>query len=261
MITFRGGKYVAWNPSSIVPCLVIRLSETLLCAVVGLLVSCAVLMTYWLAMPWLSFAGMVVLSVIQFALATPRSQWISERCGVLSAAWMASLAIPIGLWFESHRSHVPDFSYALFAWMVAAAVFTTTIRLTDTTSKTRWRVLGVSWAFAGAAIWLAASYLQNNRLSFHLAVIVMLVLLVLCKLLFRLPFGCVLATNTLLLLFIVIPLADLFVRPDYKLDPRPDVARKLYSYEVARKDPAAFAAWWNYYVKQYHKMMAELARA
>src|SRR5262249_54532833 len=51
----------------------------------------------------------------------------------------------------------------------------------------------------------------------------------------------------------------LFVRPKYELKPQDyDRAHRLYSYEASRRDPEAFAEWWNLYHEQFHKMEREL---
>jgi lysophospholipase L1-like esterase len=142
--------------------------------------------------------------------------------------------------------------------LIALAAFLVSRVSDEPQTRGRWRVLGITWGFAGAAVWLAGSYLLNERFGFHLAILATLALLILLKAMFRLPAAATLAANTLILMLVMVPAADYVLRPNYDLNPQLDDARRLYSYEVARKDPSAFAAWWRNYVQQFHKMMAEL---
>ena len=103
--------------------------------------------------------------------------------------------------------------------------------------------------------------MQNDRVGFHLAILVALALLFLCKTGFRLPYLSVLAVNTLILVLALLPIADFFSRPGYEFKPQVDDAQRLYSYEVARRDPEAFAKWWQVYYDEFHKMVAGLARS
>jgi hypothetical protein len=119
----------------------------------------------------------------------------------------------------------------------------------------------MSWKFAGAIIWLVACYLQNDRLGFYAAMGVALGLIFFCKAIFRLPQAVLLGLNTLVLLLVLLPMFDLLIRPRYVVDPVRDDARKLYSYESARRDPEAFAAWWQLYYNESHKLAAQLARS
>jgi lysophospholipase L1-like esterase len=64
--------------------------------------------------------------------------------------------------------------------------------------------------------------------------------------------------NTLLLLMTALGVVDLFVPPPPRLDPHLATAQKYYSYEVARKDPLAFARWWNYFVGQWLLMSKDI---
>jgi lysophospholipase L1-like esterase len=88
--------------------------------------------------------------------------------------------------------------------------------------------------------------------------LVNLALLVLCQLCFRLPASAILTLNTLLLLISGLGVVDLFVPPPPRLEPHLAAARKYYSYEMAKKDPLAFARWWDCFLGQWCRMLSKV---
>jgi lysophospholipase L1-like esterase len=234
--------------------------EKLLRPILVLAIAGWFLLSDWLVIPWTGIAALGLLGGTVLSTAF----WPRLRLGklvpvTLGIGWVASLAFPATLWLEKHRSHVLDLLYALLAWVVAVALFGTSLCLDRKANRKKWQGLAISWALAGGIIWLVAGYLQNDRTAFHLAILLTLALLFLCKTGFRLPYFLILAVNTLILILALLPIADFFSRPGYEFNSQLDDARRLYSYEAARRDPEAFAKWWQVYYDQFHKMVAELA--
>ncbi len=80
----------------------------------------------------------------------------------------------------------------------------------------------------------------------------MLTLLALCHLWFHLSVPLIRAVNTLILLLVGLPLTDLVVRCADSLRAYLETRKQYYLYDAAKKNPAAFGRWWNY----YHRSMA-----
>jgi lysophospholipase L1-like esterase len=241
------------------PCLA-QSAKKSLCLVLAAVIACWFLLGHWLAIPLSSLISLGCLATALLLAATrPAIRTGNPLGGTLTIGWAASLAFAASFWFEKHRAYVPDLSYAWLAWLVAVAVLGTSLGLDRSPERKRWQALAMSWALAGSALYLLSCYLQNDRLGFHLALLVALALLVLCLVGFRLPYPAVLSVNTLLLILALLPVVDLFVRPKYEMKPQDyDGSRRLYSYEAARRDPEAFAEWWQLYYEQFHKMEGEL---
>jgi lysophospholipase L1-like esterase len=221
------------------------------------LMVCWFLLGYWLAIPWAGAMALGCLAVTLLLVSVIGVGKLLRR--TLAIGWAASVAFPAAFWFEKHRAYVPDLAYAWLAWLIAVTIFGASLGLERWANQKRWHALAMTWAFAGNALWLVASYLQNERIGFHLAILIALALLIVCQLGFRLPYPGVLAANSLIVTLVLLPLVDLLVRPKYQLKPQDyNGARRLYSYEASRRDPEAFAEWWNLYHEQFHKMEREL---
>jgi lysophospholipase L1-like esterase len=85
-----------------------------------------------------------------------------------------------------------------------------------------------------------------------------LVVMVVARLWLRLLVPVALLVHTLILLLVLLPVYDLLRRPSYRLQPIPDLAKKFYSYSVARKNPETFAAWWDYFGHQWDQLAERL---
>jgi len=122
----------------------------------------------------------------------------------------------------------------------------------------QWKLLASSWAVLTLGFWLAVTYVDNWRLLFCLGLAAGVLVLFVLKWKFTLPPALILTVNTLILLLIGLPLADALTRPDLHLPARPDLRLRLYSYDVARKNPTAFGHWWYYFVREWSKPKHEL---
>lgn len=241
----------------------------------AVLVVCAVIMGYRLGMPLAGQVGLGLMGCCVLAAEIRRGpRQVRKRA--LAAAWLFSALaagflllarpqfIPLGsehavaAWLV-YAEGVPDYyirgsEHAVVAWLVAAAILPAAWRAAKAPTRAQWRLLPVSWAFLGAAIWLGVAYVSNERLAFHIGLAIGVGLILLCKVWFRMPFLGVQVANTLILMAAGLPVANLLVRPAYHQGLEPESQRKLYSYEAARKDPVAFAQWCEYFVAPWRKV-------
>jgi lysophospholipase L1-like esterase len=118
--------------------------------------------------------------------------------------------------------------------------------------------LGLFWAFAGTLAWVAGAYAQNLAWPFYLGLALLIFLLVITQIALRLPTLSIQTFNTAILVIVGLPCVDFFYRSPAELNTRPDVTRAFYSYEGARRDPAAFGRWWRYYMDQWDLMAKDV---
>jgi lysophospholipase L1-like esterase len=209
---------------------------------------CGIVMGTWVEMP-----GIVILTsgllgacsvAARMASGTRRMQvW---KWGLI-IAWSCTAIEPAGLLLGEHKVACWDDYYAVLAWLTAAVILLAGQHMAEISWKSRWRILGMAWAFVGSFIWLAAFYLRNLSGAFFVGWLVVLILLIVCKSWFRVPALGVQVVNTLILFLIGLPLVDLLVRTPYRLQPL-DPDKKYYTYEMWKKDPGGFDSWhaWNY---------------
>ena len=114
-----------------------------------------------------------------------------------------------------------------------------------------WRLLAVFWSMLGGLSWLGAAYAQNRPGTFYIGLLILLALLVLCHFWFRLNAAGIVAVNTLVLLILGLPVLDQLLRRAGSLGADLDPRKQFYLYDAAKRDPAAFGRWWNYYLAQF----------
>jgi len=227
----------------------------------ALSMACAIVMGLWIGTPWPAAAALALLaaSLIAANLWPPAPRDAAGKLGLLFA-WVCALAVPTSLLLaKQHRASLSDSYYSVMAWLLAGAVLPLGFRLPVSSVKTGWKALGMVWLACGALLWLVDSYSLDAPGAFYLGLALNVAWLILCKLWFRVPWLGIQLINTLLVLAIGLPVADLFIRPAYRLDARPDSGRNCYSYQSAKRDPAAFAHWWRYYLDQWDSFMAQVA--
>jgi len=169
--------------------------------------------------------------------------------------WCATLLLPAGLWSAASRLTWFHAYYAVIAWLMAAALTLAVLRLSRRRS---WKCLAAFWFGLGELIWLAQAYTQNRVGDFYVGLAIAIALLIALKRSFRLPPIAILTSNTLLLLFLFLPVADWLARPP-ALPPASDVAGDDYLYSAALQDPEAHARYWNRYLAQYDRLNREMA--
>jgi lysophospholipase L1-like esterase len=231
----------------------VRQTEWVVVLLRALVAGCAVVVSIWAKCPWPGMAGLGLLGGIALAAElSPRKLPAAVWKCTLAIACALSLLVPATPCLVADAnftlSEYGRYYQAVLAWLVAVSVVPAGIRAG---TPGRLRLLTMGCALVGDSLWLAGSWSHNLRGVFYLGLLVAVALLILCKLWFRLPGPAVVGANTLVMLIVVLGVADLLVPPPPRLDPHLATARKYYSYEIARKDPLAFARWWDYFLEQW----------
>lgn len=224
-----------------------------------LLLGCVGLLSTWVDMPIISKVAIWACALIAcgatIAFAANRR---GAKAFALSVSWICTLLTPLGLVVSKPPHSTLDYYFVVVAWLIAAMLFSTSLSSTEKEFRRKWKAVSVTWFFWGSLVWLFLGYLVNDRESFFTGLAFCVCALVVGKLVFRMPAPAVLSVNTLILLAIIIPIADLFVRPSYRLTINPDEARKYYSYTEANKDPAAFRRWTAYFGEQWQILQKQM---
>ncbi len=213
----------------------------------------AVVMSLRANCPWPGIAGLGLLGALGVAgeLSPSRLPALGWKLA-LAIACAASLLVPATPLLATDENFTlasyARYYYAVLAWLVAVAILLVGIRAAG---SERLRILAMTAAFFATVLWLAAAWAHCQRGVFYVGLLVTLGLLIQCKLWFRLPAFGILTVNTFLLVIIVFGGVDLFVPSPSRLDPHLATARRYYSYEAAKKDPLAFASWWDYFDEQW----------
>jgi lysophospholipase L1-like esterase len=178
---------------------------------------------------------------------------------LLTGGFLLTLLVPAGALFTKDESFILEVYIghyeAALAWLVAVPMLG--VGICGPNSR-RWKLPAMACAGFAGGLWLATAWTYCLRYDFYAALLAALALLILCKLWFRLPAFAILTANTILLSGFGLGLVDLFVPPPPRLNPHLATARKYYSFENARKDPLAFACWWDYFVQQWLVMSQEV---
>lgn len=213
-------------------------------------------MSAWGGMPWVGTLGLALLGLTAFfAGLLPAGSSERPWRWAAGAAWFCTLLVPAALWFRGDEGftfeNYLDQYYAVLAWLVAAAILPATTRICPDVLRTRWKIPVMVWAFAGGLTWLGTAYAQNQARAFYFGLFITVLLLVLCHWWFRLPMWLAQVANTLILLAICLPLADLLAHPGHKLQSRQDTRKRMYSYAAGKEDRAGYANWWNCYLAEW----------
>jgi lysophospholipase L1-like esterase len=232
-------------------------------ALPALLTAGAILMGAWAGLPWPGSVGLGVMGAAAMTAAARRSAR-RERVGAwaLAAAWTGAVALlasallvrgapaTLGTYLDTY--------YAALAWMMALAILPACRSTPGGRLKPWWRLLAVLWALLGGLAWLGAAYADNRPSAFFACLLILLALLVLCHFWFRLNATGIVAVNTLILLLLGLPFLDLLARCAGRLRAELDPHQQYYLYDVARKNPAAFGRWWNYYLAQFREAQEQI---
>jgi lysophospholipase L1-like esterase len=114
----------------------------------------------------------------------------------------------------------------------------------------RWSAWVLIGGLAATVLWLAVAYIENRRVAFHVGLVLLLALLAFSHRWVRLPFVAIQVVNTAILLIVGLPVLNLVLAPSDQGTEVPPLSARPYSYEFARRDPAAFARWWTHKNKQ-----------
>lgn len=222
----------------------------------ALLVGCAVLLAAWVRLPLLIIFGMALLGIsLAPAKAAARVFGQQVESARLTAAWSCSLFVWASLLLTTD---IADTYYAMLACLLTASLLLARRRVADTVIKARWKLLVAAWAWFSCCICIATGYLHNQAGTFYIGLLLALALLAAGKRWFRMtPVG-IQFVNTLFLLLVGLPVADLMTRPQYRMDMRPETWVQHYSYERAKGNPSAFARWSEFYDEQSSSMGREV---
>lgn len=214
----------------------------------------AIWLGIWAGLPALGTAGLALLALSLMAgrlrALPPMEGHIKAR---LAAVWVLTLLAPCAALLAERPQDYLDPLYGLVAWVVAAS-FLATNPLKPLAISGRLRLLAMVLALFANTFLIGYAYSINHSVLFHAALALMVVWIILVKAWHRPPDLAVQLLNTGILLCIGLPLADLFVRPSYRMDTLPETGANYYSYERARQNPRAFELWWRHYLDQWNWM-------
>jgi lysophospholipase L1-like esterase len=232
----------------------------ILILVQALLTEAALVLSIWSGMPRLATAGLGLLGFSALAAANARLGAWRQRLRLvgMAVAWAGLLLVAasvvvgkearatVGTYFNGY--------YVALAWIMAAAILPASRAGLREALGAQWKGLAMIWLMLGALLWLGAAYSRDETGAFYLGLLIFLALLILCHTWLRLNTPGILVVNTLILLVVGLPLADLVVRGADWVRATPDASKQYYLYSAARKDPVAFGRWWNYYLTQWRRV-------
>lgn len=198
------------------------------------LIESAVILALWIGVPWLSAAGMVLQSYGLLSAAFTRKSGPA-------AAWFGGLIV----WLGCITTDIWADNFAIVAGLMAGAFWL---------SGSRWKGLAVIWSFLAVLISLVVGYRDDRDALFFLGILGAILLLIIVRPLFNLSSLGIQVRNTLLLIFVGLPVADCFVR----INMEPATWSQWYSYHGANGNPASFALWWQEYQTQAKTLLNDL---
>ena len=176
------------------------------------------------------------------------------------AGWTCTLLAPLS--FVVLRHPALTFSlgsgFAGIAWLMAAALLPAALNTAGGSGIANWRVLTMAWAVLGSLLLLSGAYLHDHRGAFYAGLFINVALLVLSKRWFKMPAWLILSVNTLILLAVSLPLANLLVYPARHPTIRLEPGKRYYWYEEARNNAPAFKCWWNHFQDEWTRLQKEL---
>lgn len=232
-----------------------RLSRKVQILLQSLLSLLAILLAVLAAIPWLAVALLAVLGLCLLAHSLSETGQV-RRWGLVSA-WLTTALLPLCLVLGP----VPFTADVYFFWLAilnAGAVWLATGDARQLRFRSWDRALAITWGLLGVILLLTTGYLQNRSGIFHLGLTISLVLLI------SIPFVLnvtILVKQVLLvagLVIVSLPIVEVFYRPSYEEGGLAELRAKYYSYEVARRDPVAFARWWRFYLREWDRMFGDV---
>jgi lysophospholipase L1-like esterase len=158
------------------------------------------------------------------------------------------------LWPHGRQLAVRELWHPYYVGLGALAVGTILPvpgRVVDVRWKAQWRQLVLIWSSCVALLWLATAYMANDGLAFHISLLLIIMLSILCRFWFRLPGPAILAANTLVLFCAGLPLVELCRNGTGYTGSDPQGLLKYASFQTARTDRRRFNQWWAYYWAQW----------
>ncbi len=218
------------------------------------LVTYALVMTILAHASWLGTTGLVLLAcvAVQMRFCSLKKGWFLRW--ELAVAWPLVMIIPATFFWCDNVTFAPERYWPHFYAMLGSLILVPGWLLTqpgDKTLKPNWKGAVFACAGLGTLIWLVTEYLENQRLAFFVGLIVAVVWLVLWKASYDLRPFFIQLVNTVILIVIGVPVADLVVRRHGLLETEPTKLIQFRCYAAASRDPDGFERWWNYLGTQW----------
>jgi lysophospholipase L1-like esterase len=200
---------------------------------------CALVLALWIHAPWGTAPGLVLLGCSLFL-------WGEAQSRRLLAGWIACALC----WVGASGADVWKLPFAEVAGMIAAALWL---------NGREWRKMAFAWSLLTAILCVAAGYLQDKTGVFYLGLLSASALLILVRTHFNVSPAGILLINTILLVVLGLPAANLLIDSAYRVDLRPATWTKYYSYKGAGGKQSAFVKWWLFFHEsQYPQMGNEI---
>jgi lysophospholipase L1-like esterase len=199
-------------------------------------------------MSWITFAccGLIIMEAASVVRRGRMSRWSVYL--IAAASVLALASVPV----FRRAVHLIEYPHVIMAVLVVTALAAMAWASEESGSRRLSIMLALAWSFVGAAALLCVAYNTNQAIPFHIGLAACIVILVLLRKWFAHRSWAIQSTNTLLLLAVGLPFVDWATRAKFGPHTQPDTRASYYSYEAARRDPVAFAWWWDYFVGQWN---------
>jgi lysophospholipase L1-like esterase len=221
-----------------------------------LFLGCAFLLAVWAQIPTASLAALGLAASALIASEFAARKKVERLEGIwLGLFWGGSL----GAWICAALGNLAwNFYYVAPLVLMAGAVWLRALRANRPSWRGRWNAAAMAWWICAVVDWFCAGYFENRRAVFYSGLVAALAVLVLCRLWFRIGVVGAQTVNTIILVLIGLPTADLVLQPQSRLDVRPENCRLYYSYNASHGDPEAFGRWEEYYTSQFDRLGTQI---
>ena len=212
-------------------------------------------------MQWLMLSSLGLLTVVFISAKLSGNN--NTRVVWKLAFWTAfgcALLLPVSFIFDDYVDSTLKSYAALLAWLAAIMILPINSDIIKPESKRVMCVGGLAAGLCIGGLLVAQTWADNLVGFFHIGLLIIFLLLILCKLWFRLPTWGVQSVNTFLILVVMLPATDVFMRLIEPSKLRPEDLKNYYSFEAAKKNPRAFGRWWRYYGEQWQQFSRDVMR-
>lgn len=120
---------------------------------------------------WLGILGTGLLGTCLLVVAASRDE-SNTRWAVL-ASWLATPLALVILPVTPGQSDLLDPYHSVMAWIIAAAVLLSLIRVRAGPARNWIKALGMTWLVCGELAWILGFYLQNNSFGFFVGLLLL----------------------------------------------------------------------------------------
>ena len=121
-----------------------------------------------------------------------------------------------------------------------------------------WKIHIVFWCFFGTLLFLYNACLQNSLLRFYAGLAMNCLLILACKLWFRPPQFVTVLQNTVILVLIGLPIADLFVRPPLHTRINEQTDAPYYFCESSTHPGTTYQCWFPLSLAEWERMQKDI---